>query len=1035
MTTENNDTESKNNPQPARPAKPDGAEVAESKGKSADSGFFIVGLGASAGGLAAFESFFSGMPKDRDPGMAFVLIQHLAADYKSMLSEIIQHHTRMPVQEARDGMVVQPNNVYTIPPNNDIFLQKGALRLEKQTTSRLRRMPIDHFFRSLAREQGERAIVIVLSGTGSDGAIGVREVKGVGGLTLAQEPETCDFAGMPESAIATDQVDYVLQPDKMPAQLMAYAEYARSKPGSPDSPSAKKNPMKFMLSLLHARSGHDFSQYKPSTIHRRIERRMALHHFTKPKDYIEFLEKDEHETEELFRDLLIGVTSFFRDPEAFQALEEKVIPRLFDKSSDSSEAIRVWCPGCSTGEEAYSLAILLAEQRAALNLNVTVQIFATDIDDRALTKARAGFFPANIAADISEQRLKNFFTRDVDRDGYRANKNIREMLIFSEQNVVRDPPFSRIDLISCRNLLIYMGGGLQKRLIPLFHYALTPDGYLFLGSSESVGDFGDLFTTLDRKWKLYQHKRDRFGARHPDLVHLLPSMTRKKKAFEHSAQKKEPDQKSPVRRLSEQMLLEHYGAAAALIRDHGDILYLHGRTGMYLEPEPGEAAVNNVLRMARLGLRTELSVALHKSAVKREIVRSYGVKVKTNGHMTVCNLTIYPVSASRREAIETGGPLFLIVLEQARSAFPEHSQHAHQFADPSLRADKSVAPDEETPDFEQMDASEQIASLQEEIRMKDNSLQSTLEELETSNEELQSTNEEMQSINEELQSTNEELETSKEELQSVNEELTTVNAQLQTYVTELTRANNDMNNLFAATGVGTLFVDTELHIVRFTPATTQVINLIKGDVGRPIGHIVTKLKNYDSLMEDIQGVLDSLGSKDIEVRNTDGDWYLIKIRPYRTQDNVIEGAVITFLDINSQKETRDKLREVERSETRYRLLSGAIVETSRAPMVVLDAEKKVVLTNLAFLRMFQVSEANTKGLMLSELGNMQWDIPELQGLLDKVLREDQTFNDFMVTHEFETIGKRTMLLNGRILRESGLDYILLSIEDVTGKDG
>ncbi len=852
--------------------------------------FPIVGIGASAGGLAAFEAFFKGMPADVDPGMAFVLVQHLAPDHKSILTDLIRRYTRMQVFEVEDGMTVQPNCAYIIPPNRDMAFLSGTLQLMEPSAPRGQRLPIDFFFRSLAQDQHERAIGIVLSGTGSDGTLGVRSIKGEGGMVMAQNPESTEFDGMPRSAINTGLVDYELPPAEMPAQLIAYVVHAFGKlprPGSVPGPKYE-NTMKKIFILLRSQTGHDFSQYKPSTINRRIERRMAVHQIDTMDSYVKYLQQTPAEVDALFRDMLINVTNFFRDPEAFQALENQVITKLFvDKPANA--VIRVWIPGCSTGEEAYSIAILLVERMEALTQNFTVQMFATDIDSRAIASARAGLYPASIALDISPTRLARFFTLEPGGGNYRIHKGIRDMLVFSEQNVIKDPPFSKIDLISCRNLMIYLNSDLQKKLIPLFHYALNPGGRLFLGTSETIGEFNDLFISLDRKAKLYQRKEDLHslypqGHRHrAPLSRFLPPM----KAMDagRTAVKTALPVKLPLRELTEQALLLQVAPACALVNGQGDILYLHGRTGRYLEPTPGEAGISNILKMAREGLRLELSTALYKAVGINEIIRIPKLRVKTNGDFTMVNLTISPVKAG---AEESESPLYLVILEEE----PEE-------AGAGVQAQGIEA-------FDTVDA--RIAELQKELRAKDEYIQSTREQMDTANEELKSSNEEMQSVNEELQSTNEELETSKEELQSVNEELATVNAELNTKVLDLSRTNNDMNNLLAGTNIGTVFVDHQLRILRFTPTASAIINLILSDVGRPVAHVVTNLLGYDALVADVQAVLDTLLPKEAEVQTREGKWYTMRIQPYRTIDNVIEGVVITFVDITEVVRIREELR-------------------------------------------------------------------------------------------------------------------------------
>ena len=868
-----------------------------------DKSFPIVGIGASAGGVAAFEAFFSGMPPDTDPGMAFVLVQHLAPDHKSILTDLIRRYTRMQVFEVEDGMVVRPNCAYIIPPNRDMAFLNGALQLMEPSAPRGQRLPIDFFFRSLAQDQRERAIGVVLSGTGSDGTQGVRAIKGEGGMAMAQTPASTEYDGMPRSAIATGLVDYELPPGEMPAQLIAYAAHAFGKTPRPVIAPASKaeNTIRKIFILLRSQNGHDFSQYKPSTIHRRIERRMAVHQVETMDGYVKLLQQSPTEVEALFRDLLIGVTNFFRDPEVFKALEEQVIPKLFaNKQPDA--VIRIWVPGCSTGEEAYSIAILLAERQEAMKRNFKAQIFATDIDSQAIATARAGLYPASIAADVQPERLTRFFVAESDGTAYRVHKTIRDMLVFSAQDVIKDPPFSKVDMISCRNLMIYMGGELQKKLIPLFHYALNPGGFLFLGTSETVGEFGSLFTALDRKSKLYQVKEDSHDARQAAMGRFLPPMTTQEWIGKQAGKPPTPTKLSP-RKLTEQELLRQLAPPAALVNGQGDILYLHGRTGLYLEPSPGDAGTSNILKMAREGLRGDLATALHKAVASNKTVRHPRLRVKTNGDFTTVDLTVCPVAAGLSASSEP--PLCLVILEQALPLDPGQEREA------AIRQTSEV---ERAPD--DTDASSRNAALKEELRNKDERLQAAIEEMETSNEELKSTNEEMQSVNEELQSTNEELETSKEELQSVNEELATVNAELQTKVADLSQANNDMNNLLAGTGIGTVFVDHQLRILRFTPAATQIINLIPGDVGRPVGHIVSNLLGYDRLVEDVKAVLDSLIPKELEVRTQAGAWCAMRILPYRTLNNVIEGAVITFFDITEAKKARDELASIRRQSSR-----------------------------------------------------------------------------------------------------------------------
>ncbi len=892
--------------------------------------FPIVGIGASAGGLAAFEAFFSGMPANTNPDMAFVLVQHLAPDHKSILTELIRHFTCMQVFEVEDGMVVQPNCAYIIPPNFDMAFINGTLQLLQPSAPRGQRLPIDFFFRSLAQDLHEKAICIVLSGTGSDGTQGVRAIKAEGGMAMAQNPESTEFDGMPRSAIATGLIDYEISPAEMPAQLIAYAAHAYGNPVRvSDTPAPKfENALKKIFVRLRDQTGHDFSQYKLSTINRRIERRMAVNQIDSIDGYTRYIQQSPIEVESLFRDLLIGVTSFFRDPDAFLVLKEQVIPKLFaDKTA--GETIRVWCAGCSTGEEAYSIAILLQEAMKMLKKSYKILIFATDIDRQAIAVARTGFYSSSIATDISPERLAEFFSLETDGLSYRIKKSIRDMLVFSEQDIILDPPFSRLDLISCRNLLIYMGGGLQRKLIPLFHYALNAGGALFLGTSETLGELDHLFSAIDRKAKLYRRKETDESLWEGMSKHYSSSVVPRDKVQQPRDRLALPAKRS-LKELTEQNMINRDNLAGALINAHGDLLYLHGRTGAFLEPAPGESGINNILKMARKGLQVELANALRKAVTTNETIFSPGLHIKDKSRIVTVNMIVCPVAPDSTEINDS--QLYLVVLEE----MPENVN--------SL--DRAITinglPDNDA----------RIAALQKELITKDEYLQSANEELQTINEELKSSNEELQSVNEEMQSTNEELETSKEELQSMNEELTTVNTELQNNVADLSRVNNDMNNLVAGTGIGTVFVNHQLQILRFTPSATRIINLIASDVGRPITHIATNLTSYNCLAPDIQAVLDTLTAKEIELPTTDDRWYSMRIQPYRTLDNVIEGAVLTFVDISSTVQARQVLKQANDL-----LRLAVVVRDSHDAITVQSMDGRIMAWNPSACRMYGWLEA------------------------------------------------------------------------------
>jgi two-component system CheB/CheR fusion protein len=916
-----------------------------------DTPFPIVGIGASAGGLAAFEAFFSGMPADSDPGMAFVLVQHLAPDHKSILPDLIQRYTRLQVIEVTDGVEVRPNCIYVIPPSRQMAFLHGRLELLEPSEPRGQRLPIDFFFRSLAQNQHEYAIGVVLAGTGSDGTLGVRAIKAEGGMVMAQEPGSTTFDGMPRSAIATGLVDWQLPPAEMPAQIISYATHAfgRLAPLLAEPAPKTQHVLKKIFVLVRAQTGHDFSQYKMSSIHRRILRRMSLHQIEALDGYVLYLQKTPQEIEALFADLLIGVTSFFRDPEAFKVLAGQIIPQLLANKPDG-EVVRVWAPGCSTGEEAYSIAILLLEQMEALERRYAVQLFATDIDARAMATARAGRYPASIASDVSPERLARFFTREPDGSAYVINKSVRDLLIFSEQDVCQDPPFSRLDLISCRNLLIYFGPELQQKVIPLFHYALNPDGVLFLGTSESIGNFTDLFAVVDSKAKLYRRKEGFTGAARPGLGWFLPS----RPARYRSAARAAFPMKVPLREVTEQAILQHVAPTCVLVNAQGDILYLHGRCGAYLEPQPGESGVNNVIKMARQGLQHELSKGLHQASCSKAAVRAPGLQVRTNGDFTRVNLSIHPLTTG--PAATPQAPLYLLLFVDAAAADPEAPPQA------ALPIGAGAGHADAAGEHSEADSDARIAAIEEELRAKDEYLQSMQEELETANEELRSSNEEMQSVNEELQSTNEELETSKEELQSLNEELATVNSELQVKVGDLSQANNDMNNLLAGTGIATVFVDVQLRILRFTPAASSIINLIPSDIGRPVAHIVANLVGYDRLVSDVQTVIDTLTLQDAKVQTVDGLWYLMRIRPYRTLDNVIGGAVITFVDITEMKRLEDSLIQ---ANAQLRRLAVVVHDASDA-ITVQDLEGRILSWNPAAVKMYGWTEAEALQMNVRE---------------------------------------------------------------------
>jgi two-component system CheB/CheR fusion protein len=829
--------------------------------------FPIVGIGASAGGLKALEAFFGNVPSAS--GIAYVVIQHRVPHGESLLPGLIGRTTSMPVTTVKDDTLIEPDHVYVLALEHELALIDGRLYLVEPTEPRYERLPIDYFFRSLAEDWDGSAIGVILSGTGTDGTLGVKAIKGEGGMAMAQALETAEHGGMPSSAIDTGLVDFILPPNEMPAALMDYIHHDHF-PGSP-APSAAptvEQQLEKIYTVIQARTGHDFSQYKENTVLRRVQRRMVVNQIEDIEDYVDHLKKERGEADRLFRELLIGVTRFFRDPEAFEALEHEVIPRLFN-GDPAPHPIRVWVPGCSTGEEAYSIAILLAEEMQRREEKAVVQIFATDIDRDAIESARAGHFPANIVQDVSPERLKRFFIKDGDR--YQIRQTIRDMLIFAVQSVVKDPPFSRLDLISCRNLLIYLASDLQKRVLPLFHYALRSGGYLFLGTSETLAGLEDYFEPLSRKWKIFKHNGKRSGQESRLPMVTFPAI-HSRPGGPAQALSEKPNSMAD---LAHELLLAKLTPPCVIVTPDGEVLYFHRRTGKYLEPPSGEANLT-LVGMARPGLELPLLTAIRKAqAEDREIVYT-NVAVQTDCGEELINLTVRPL----KEPPKMNG-LLLVVFEDA--GLLEQAERKDAVAEAS-----NVQ-------------TERIENLERELQATREYLQTTTEELETSNEELKSTNEELQSANEELQSTNEELETAKEELQSVNEELVTVNNELEAKIDQLTHANNDMQNLLSSIQTAVIFLDSNLRIKRFNAAATGIVNLIESDIGRPLRHLVSNLEVGD-LAGDAREVLATLSTKEKLVAIEDGERYVMRIQPYRTTSDVIDGVIITFVELYSPSE-------------------------------------------------------------------------------------------------------------------------------------
>ncbi len=959
-----------------------------------------MGVGASAGGLEAFTELLEHLPTNT--GMAFVLVQHLAPTHVSVLTNLLSRTTALPVQEARNNLPLKPDHVYVIPPDTKMTMAGGVLKLVKRRRETGALHSIDYFLESLARNRGPQAIGVILSGSASDGTRGVEAIKNEGGITLAQD-RSAKYVSMPQSAIASGCVDFVLSPAKIGEELGRLARHPHLTPAGPNrdvSAAIPRDDYGKILQIVRMRTGVDFSLYKSATIQRRVSRRMVLCKSPRLPAYLDYLREHGEEVEALYQDLLINVTEFFRNPETFETLKQKVFPALI-KARTADQPVRVWVVGCSTGQEAYSIAMVFMEFASQAGTQAGLQIFASDLNDALLEKARAGLYSKTQVGDVSPSRLRRFFVEE--EGGYRICKSIRELCVFAKHDALSDPPFSRMDLLSCRNVMIYLEPVLQKRLLPIFHYALKPGGFLLLGSSETIGGFAELFVAFDKAHRLYARKT---------TTHHPPATLQRSTGLDLGVRGQRPPAtteahalESDAQREADRILLAKYAPASVLVDENLMALQFRGHTGLFLEIPAGRATCH-LPKMLREGLLLPVRNAIQTAKRSGEAIRREHIEFRYDDEQRVANLEIIPVRNIKER-------WFLVLFEQVPARGPSRSRNAPAPArEPPLPRDLQ-------------DALRENARLRSELTAARDYLQSTSEQYEAANEELQASNQEAQSSNEELQSINEELETTKEELQSTNEELTTVNEEMGTRNVELHRINSDLNNVLSGVQMCIVVLSSDLSIRRFTPLAEKVLNLLPTDVGRPITDIRPNF-DFPDLEQVILEVISSVRPQESEVRDREGRWYSLRIFPYKTLDNRIDGAVLVLVDIEALKRGEQRVRAA----LDY---AESMIETVREPLLVLNSSLQIERASRSFYLLFHAAPADVQGQFLNQIDNRQWNIPQLCSLLQEVLSRNAVFNDFEVERDFARLGHRSMLLNARpIAGETGRPQrILLAIEDVT----
>ncbi|WP_445633210.1 protein-glutamate O-methyltransferase [Nostoc sp. DSM 114161] len=960
--------------------------------------FPIVAMGASAGGLQAFTQLLVHLPNDT--GMAFVVIQHLSPNKKSLLSEILSQTTQMPVHEVQDGMVVEPNHVYAIPPNAKMTISEGVLKLSPREKRRGHFMSVDAFFISLAEERGSKAIAVVLSGGDGDGTRGLEVIKGAGGITFAQCENTAQVNSMPNTAIASGYVDFILPPEAIAEELIKISHHPYIASPSPIEPTEvlpadNTDALSTIFSLLRILSGVNFGQYKQTTLKRRILRRMVLHKLENLEDYVKYLQARPEEVNALYQDVLIPVTYFFRDSEAFDLLKTKIFP-IITKDRSPNVPVRIWVAACSTGEEAYSIAICLLEYLTTQGINLPIQIFATDVNEVAIEKARYGIYKPSQIADISPERLRRFFVQV--ENGYQISKVVRELCVFARQNLISDPPFSQMDLITCRNALIYLASSVQKKLLPIFHYGLKPTGFLMLGTSETVGEFTELFALVDRKYKIYSRRMASVRVSIEPIANPYPTENI------HSQPTLSDDGLNDleIQKQADRIVLNRYSPVGVIINSDLEILQFRGHTSSYLQPAPGKPTFN-LLKMAKADLRLELRTAIHQVKKLQQSVTREGLQLREGDGVRQVKFDVIPFKSPT--AAET---YFLVLFEDISSSPPAAPEATGEVA---IGSRHSKVQEQE------------ITQLKQELATTKEHLQSIIEEQQATNQDLRAANEEILSSNEELQSTNEELETAKEEIQATNEELNIINDELQRRNIESTQVSNDLLNLLSSINIPILMLGGDLQIRRFTPSAQTIFNLIPTDVGRPLSDINHNL-NIANLQEQVLEVINTLNLKAQEVEDQQGHFYDLRIRPYRTIDNKIDGAVIVLVDIDTIKRTGFQLKK-------SRDYGKAIVDTVRESLVVLNTELQVVSANQAFYEMFNVLPAETETRLIFEIGNGEWNLESLRSLLESILSNDTPFQDLEVEYNFEKVQKTVRFNARKMPKIDERQMILLMIEDIT----